>query len=275
MPDSIPPRWELQAHPPRPECRNLDIGRLGRESWVSGSGPSSRHARPHRDVCPGGSRETPRPRPRAPITGRLKAAHSRCPTGTEAGSLDMKGQRTMHSLSSNLAPVLAASVLFLACVGDSFTTPAPAPAPAPTPMPAPPPPPREPAQVAGDWLLVHEPASESVEAETPERRNCRRERRQDDANAYLGFPEGMVSRDTNFYAVGRHLLLRTPGSVSGSRFGSARCEAEGAERSMTLQDDGTMTGTSAERSHWTIGDRTRTVTLGSFPIVATPFEPSN
>ena len=32
------------------------------------------------------------------------------------------------------------------------------------------------------------------------------------------------------YAVGRHPLLRTPGCVAGSRFGSVRGEAEGAER---------------------------------------------
>ena len=40
----------------------------------------------------------------------------------------------------------------------------------------------------------------------------------------------LLSRDTHFYAVGRHPLLRTPGCVAGSRFGSVRDEAEGAER---------------------------------------------
>jgi len=34
-----------------------------------------------------------------------------------------------------------------------------------------------------------------------------------------------VSRDTNFYAVGRHLLLRTPGSGSGRRFATVRAGA--------------------------------------------------
>ena len=40
----------------------------------------------------------------------------------------------------------------------------------------------------------------------------------------------LLSRDTHFYAVGRHPLLRTPGCVAGSRFGSVRGEAEGAGR---------------------------------------------
>ena len=47
----------------------------------------------------------------------------------------------------------------------------------------------------------------------------------------------------------------------------------GTERSMAIQDDGTMTGTSEEGLHWRVGDRTWIVTYGPFPLMASPLEP--
>ena len=47
----------------------------------------------------------------------------------------------------------------------------------------------------------------------------------------------------------------------------------GMERSLTVDDDGTMTGTATSRDSWTIGERTWIVTNGPFPLMATPFEP--
>ena len=47
----------------------------------------------------------------------------------------------------------------------------------------------------------------------------------------------------------------------------------GMERSMTVDDEGTMSGTATSSDSWTIGDRTWIITNGPFPLRATPFEP--
>ena len=60
--------------------------------------------------------------------------------------------------------VAGCCALSLSCDNDSSTTPQPAPPPPAPPAPPPPPPPPEPADVAGDWVLTHDPgAPASVE----------------------------------------------------------------------------------------------------------------